>query len=112
MYLYNYHNLNYVTRKFFTFLYFTCSYPPGYFEQTIQFDFYNYAGINRAVKLYTTPETYIDDIAVQTTLLNNGNAQVHYTVRVGSRDSMADASCAVSLPGTSASRLHCTLVLV
>ena len=63
------------------------------------------------MKLYTTPETYIDDIAVQTTVNNIGNARVHYTVKVGSRDSMADVSCAVSLLGTSASRLHCTLVL-
>ena len=62
------------------------------------------------MKLYTTPETYIDDIAVQTTLQDNGDASVHYAVKVGSRNSMADVTCAVSLSGTSASRLHCTLV--
>lgn len=30
------------------------------------FDFFNYAGINRPVRLYTTPQAYIDDITVVT----------------------------------------------
>jgi beta-glucuronidase len=30
------------------------------------FDFFNYAGIHRPVYLYTTPQTYIDDITVIT----------------------------------------------
>nr|XP_027216434.1 beta-glucuronidase-like [Penaeus vannamei] len=41
-------------------------YPPGYFEQTLDFDFFNYAGLHRPVYLYTTPQTYIDDIVVNT----------------------------------------------
>ena len=28
------------------------------------FDFFNYCGITRPVKIYTTPETYINDITV------------------------------------------------
>ena len=36
-------------------------YPSGYFEQKIQFDFYNYAGINRAVKLYTLSLIHISE---------------------------------------------------
>ncbi|MGL5021511.1 MAG: beta-glucuronidase [Mycoplasmatales bacterium] len=33
---------------------------------TPQFDFFNYAGIQRPVKIYTTPETYIEDIDIIT----------------------------------------------
>ena len=28
------------------------------------FDFFNYAGLNRYVRIYTTPKSYIDDIAI------------------------------------------------
>lgn len=35
------------------------------------FDFFNYCGINRSVKIYTTPESYIDNIYVDTKI--NGN---------------------------------------
>lgn len=41
-------------------------YPPGYFVQNIQFDFFNYAGIHRPVKLYTTSKTFIQDISLTT----------------------------------------------
>ena len=44
----------------------TNRYPPGYFYQDFQFDFFNYAGIHRSVKLYTTPVVYIDDITIVT----------------------------------------------
>lgn len=37
---------------------------PGYRYQEYQHDFYNYAGIHRPVRLYTTPQTFIDDITV------------------------------------------------
>lgn len=50
---------------FFFFSFFD-RYPPGYFEQTLDFDFFNYAGLHRPVYLYTTPQTYIDDIVVNT----------------------------------------------
>lgn len=39
--------------------------------QEYSFDFFNYAGIQRSVFLYTTPLIYIEDIALNTTLLNN-----------------------------------------
>ncbi|CAD5120828.1 DgyrCDS9382 [Dimorphilus gyrociliatus] len=42
------------------------SYPPGYFTMTGQFDFFNYAGIHRSVRLYTTPTVYVDDITIIT----------------------------------------------
>ena len=39
-------------------------YPPGYFIQTYEFDFYNYAGIHRPVLFYTTSQVFISDISV------------------------------------------------
>ncbi len=43
------------------------------------FDFFNYAGINRPVKIYTTPKAYIRDI-VLVTKIEGEHAKVHYTV--------------------------------
>jgi len=43
-------------------------YPKGYFVQNLQMDFFNYAGIHRQVKLYTTPKTYIEDIYIVTNI--------------------------------------------
>lgn len=41
-------------------------YPPGYFVLETTFDFFNYAGIHRPVKLYTTPVVYLSDITITT----------------------------------------------
>lgn len=41
-------------------------YPPNFYIQNVQFDFFNYAGLHRKVHLYTTPNAYIDDITVVT----------------------------------------------
>ncbi|MCI6705390.1 MAG: hypothetical protein MR568_00040 [Eisenbergiella massiliensis] len=41
-------------------------YPEGYHYQDTFFDFYNYSGIHRPVKLYTTPKRYIEDIVITT----------------------------------------------
>jgi len=46
---------------------------------TPNFDFFNYAGIQRPVKLYTTPTTYIRDITM-TTEVNGTNARVGYSI--------------------------------
>ncbi|XP_050680012.1 beta-glucuronidase [Leptidea sinapis] len=35
-------------------------------EQSYTFDFFNYAGIHRSVFIYSTPQTYIDDVIVNT----------------------------------------------
>ncbi len=43
-------------------------YPAGYRTQEYYHDFFNYAGLHRAVRLYTTPATYIRDLAVRTDL--------------------------------------------
>ncbi|EDO39902.1 predicted protein, partial [Nematostella vectensis] len=39
--------------------------------QEYDFDFFNYAGIHRSVKLYTTPTTYLTDITIATDVLFN-----------------------------------------
>ncbi|XP_064612321.1 beta-glucuronidase-like isoform X2 [Liolophura sinensis] len=54
-------------------------YPPGYFVQNLQFDFFNYAGIHRSVRVYATPNNYVDDITITTTV-SGANGMVNYTV--------------------------------
>lgn len=41
-------------------------YPEGRLEQEYWFDFFNYSGIHRPVRLYCTPKNYISDITVKT----------------------------------------------
>ncbi|XP_071789903.1 beta-glucuronidase-like isoform X2 [Asterias amurensis] len=60
----------------------TKNYPPGYFVQNVQFDFFNYAGIHRSVQLYTTPSVYISDITV-TTDINSDSGVVNYKILYG-----------------------------
>jgi beta-glucuronidase len=48
---------------------------------TPNFDFFNYAGIQRPVKLYTTPNTYIRDITM-TTEVNGTDGLVGYTIDI------------------------------
>ncbi|XP_061163610.1 beta-glucuronidase-like [Saccostrea echinata] len=54
-------------------------YPKGYFVQNLQMDFFNYAGIHRSVKVYTTPKVYVDDITIVTDI-HGSNGVVSYTV--------------------------------
>ncbi|XP_033101036.1 beta-glucuronidase-like [Anneissia japonica] len=56
-------------------------YPKGYFVQNFQTDFFNYAGIHRPVKLYTTPMLYISDITV-VTKISGTTGIVNYNIRV------------------------------
>ncbi|MBY0203248.1 beta-glucuronidase [Paenibacillus cucumis (ex Kampfer et al. 2016)] len=42
------------------------------------FDFFNYAGLHRPVKIYTTPTTYVKDVTIVTQL----DGQVHYSIDV------------------------------
>ncbi|XP_065054436.1 beta-glucuronidase-like [Rhopilema esculentum] len=44
----------------------TKKYPPGYFIQNLQMDFFNYAGIHRPVRIYTTPTAYLSSITIDT----------------------------------------------
>ncbi len=41
-------------------------YPEGFHFQETYFDFYNYSGLHRPVKIYTTPKQYIKDIVIKT----------------------------------------------
>lgn len=41
------------------------NHPPGYRVQDIQFDFFHYAGLNRAVVLTTTPRIHIEDVRIR-----------------------------------------------
>ncbi|XP_067866403.1 beta-glucuronidase isoform X2 [Heterodontus francisci] len=64
----------------------TKRYPPGYFMQITQFDFFNYAGIHRPVRLYTTPNVYIDDLTI-TIDFQDDTGIVNYKVSIqGSTD--------------------------
>ena len=67
------------------------------------FDFFNYAGIHRPVKVYTTPHTYVKDVTVITDVVN-GTGHVRYEVeRVGDaniRTSVVDESGAVVAQST------------
>ncbi|XP_043910159.1 beta-glucuronidase isoform X2 [Protopterus annectens] len=56
-------------------------YPPGYFVQNINFDFFNYAGLHRPVLLYTTPLIYIDDITV-TTDYTDGTGVINFQLSI------------------------------
>lgn len=49
------------------------------------FDFFNYAGIQRPVKLYTTPKTYIRDITI-TTAIDGADGLVDYSITTQGED--------------------------
>ncbi|HJT58296.1 MAG TPA: beta-glucuronidase [Ktedonobacteraceae bacterium] len=70
---------------------------------TPNFDFFNYAGIQRPVKLYTTPSTYIRDITITTdiagtdglvgyTIETEGDAQVHVSIQDEDGETVARGS--------------------
>ncbi|XP_044758780.1 beta-glucuronidase isoform X2 [Coccinella septempunctata] len=52
----------------------------GRVSQTYTFDFFNYAGIDRSVFLYSTPIIYIDDITIVTESIENGTALISFNV--------------------------------
>ncbi|KAL1494471.1 hypothetical protein ABEB36_010067 [Hypothenemus hampei] len=66
----------------------------GRLQQTITFDFFNYAGIHRPIKLYTTPKTYIDDITVVTLEASNQRALLKYNITIQGEH---DVKCRVTL---------------
>ncbi|KAA0189204.1 hypothetical protein HAZT_HAZT011763 [Hyalella azteca] len=75
-------------------------YPPGYFEQKYNFDFFNFAGIDRPVFLYTTPQTYVDNIRVITKVFNTQgsySASIEYDITSQSPAGQDNASCSVFL---------------
>jgi beta-glucuronidase len=68
---------------------------------TPNFDFFNYAGIQRPVKLYTTPTTYIRDITL-TTDTEGTNARVGYTI-----ETEVDAEIQVSIHDETGETIAC-----
>ncbi len=53
--------------------------PAGEKKNGTNFDFFNYAGITRPVKIYTTPNEYIRDITVTSDVnFEQGSAELHY----------------------------------
>ncbi|XP_013419250.1 beta-glucuronidase [Lingula anatina] len=55
------------------------SYPIGYFTQKTQTNAFNYAGLHRSVRLYTTPVDYVDDITI-TTSFYHSKGYVKYNI--------------------------------
>ena len=64
-------------------------YPPGYFVMETSFDFFNYAGIHRPVKLYTTPVVYVSDITI-TTSHSDQEGMVNFSASVCSSVGLVD----------------------
>lgn len=55
----------------------------SFFRQNTHMDFFNYAGLHRPVKLYTTPlAAHIEDIIITTSLQADGSASVDYIIEV------------------------------
>uniref|UniRef100_A0A1B6MHP6 Beta-glucuronidase n=1 Tax=Graphocephala atropunctata TaxID=36148 RepID=A0A1B6MHP6_9HEMI len=67
-------------------------YPQGYRQYTHQCDYFDYAGINRPVILFTTPTVYITEIDVTTDIDENLQGLVKYSVSTS-----ADAECSTKL---------------
>lgn len=57
-------------------------------QNSPNFDFFNFAGINRPIRIYTTPKEYIEDITIVPSIDGNDGV-VQYSVKVfGSSDSV------------------------
>ncbi|MCH4191688.1 MAG: beta-glucuronidase [Butyrivibrio sp.] len=73
-------------------------------EQEMHFDFFNYAGIHRPVKIYTTPMAYIHDICV-TTETDGEDGLIHYSAEADAQIHVtltdAQGSIVASAEGTS-----------
>ncbi|KAK9877172.1 hypothetical protein WA026_016920 [Henosepilachna vigintioctopunctata] len=68
----------------------------GRLAQTYTFDFFNYAGIDRSVFIYTTPFVYIDDISVTVESVEDSKAVLGYDV-VYFNDDLRNITCQVDL---------------
>ena len=67
--------------------------PAGRKYNATNFDFFNYAGITRPVKLYTTPRNYIRDLTVTSAVdFDKNSADLHYSV-----DTVGDGNCRVEV---------------
>ena len=57
-------------------------------SNTPNFDFFNYAGLHRPVKIYTTPKTYVKDVAVVTSIDGNDGVLDYQVEVIGSTDNV------------------------
>ena len=77
--------------------------PAGYKTQVYHHDFFNYAGLHRPVRLYTTPQSYVSDITLNTDL----SGKADYAVKAEGNASVSvrilDASGASVAQGEGAS---------
>lgn len=54
-------------------------YPKGYRMQKYFHDFYNYAGLHRPIKIYTTPKMYIEEVDVDSDIKDD-NGIINYNI--------------------------------
>lgn len=67
-------------------------YPEGYTVQETYFDFFNYAGIHRPVRLYSTPsDAYIADISVSTDI-HGSDGLIRYEARIAGQAGIVRAT--------------------
>lgn len=66
-------------------------FPEGTKKQVYAFDFFNYSGIHRPVRIYTTPEAYIKDVTVVTDISGNDGI-VEYSVVVEGNEGDVEVS--------------------
>ncbi|XP_022710584.1 beta-glucuronidase-like isoform X2 [Varroa jacobsoni] len=55
-------------------------YPPFFYRNTGNFDFFNYAGIHRSVFLYTTEQVYVYDVDVNTVKADKKESIISFNV--------------------------------
>ncbi|KFE42030.1 beta-glucuronidase [Staphylococcus agnetis] len=77
---------------------------------TPNFDFFNYAGLHRPVKIYSTPKQYIKDIVIVPEVIDETEAAVHYEVELGNAYSDIDNVKVTILDASERACVeHCTL---
>lgn len=84
-------------------------YPKGYKQVTLNFDFYNYAGIHRSVIVYAVPLDHIQRITYNTKTIRNSKAIIEYDVtHSSSTTSASEVSCSLDLidPQTDQVKVH------
>ena len=72
-------------------------YPTGYETLEYNFDFFNYAGVHRPALLYTTSDTFVEDVVVTTSLFADGSATISYSVTAATVLSEDDISINITL---------------
>ncbi|XP_063221078.1 beta-glucuronidase-like [Bacillus rossius redtenbacheri] len=74
-------------------------YPPGYMLHSILPDYFNYAGIQRSVHLYTVPQTFVSDITISTSFDNTTGVVQYWVDYTGGGDTAPLCTVAVEDEG-------------